>query len=612
VLTTPRRLRTPAHPVPAVLVALLALVAAAVAAYLRLRVFPDGSLNNDEGVYLRQAQALADGHLRVPFTGDPEAQQPWLFAITDDGYASKYLPVASGLYAVGLLLVGSVTPVLLLLAAAVPVLTYALGRALDLAPGRAVLAAALLALSPGVLVQGGLVLSYLPFLVLLLAGWLAVLRAVENARWAVPAGLLAALAGCVRPLDAVLLLGPPLLWLLWRAPDRVAVLGRVLAGGLPVVALVLLHNQVVTGSPLQMPFNLLEPRDAIGFGDRKLYPEDPVHAFGREESRLGMQAHFWTEPRRWYVGFLVVLPLALWAVRPRGSAGERHRLLLGSAALLLAAYAVFWGPWNASLEWGGTRTIGPFYSLALLPPLVLAAMTVAVRWTPVLVVALLAVSTPVVGQVEEAMDRARDHGRRTADVLAQLDPAVTTVLDVDPPYMGHPVSALGGPDEVLSAEVPASALPPGPVRLLQVPGYTYGEGAMAYALRDLVVSTGPSVRLTVTRPGFAADELVIVSRGGVRTACRQGAAVELVVGPTSVTGCAGEPVPAKQAIVPYRDCAEPDCLSVSTLTPDGSGGWFVGGWRRLPLEVRDGTVALVTDGPVRASVGRGWVQVTQA
>src|SRR4051794_24523472 len=87
---------------PLLVVSLASLLAAFVAAFLRLRLYHHGSPNNDEAVYLHQAIGLTHGHLVVPFNGDIRARQPWLFAIGAHGYVSKYLPVVAGLYAIGL------------------------------------------------------------------------------------------------------------------------------------------------------------------------------------------------------------------------------------------------------------------------------------------------------------------------------------------------------------------------------------------------------------------------------------------------------------------------------------------------------------------------------
>jgi hypothetical protein len=599
-----------------VVVAVVAFVAAAIALYLRLGVFDLGSSNNDEGVYLRQAHALADGHLVVPFTGDPEAHQPWLFAIGPDGYISKYLPVAAACYALGLVLFGSVTPVLLALAAAVPVLSYALARRLDLSPWRAATAAGLIGLSPAVLAQGGVLLSYLPFLVLVLACWLTAFAAQDavgpaGPRWAAAAAACGALTVLTRPMDGLLLVGPVLLWVLWRSVSRVPTLIGLLAGGLPVAVAMLAYNAEVTGSATKLPFSLLEPLDKPGFGERRFFPEAVKLDFGLPEAVEGTTRHFFVEPAQWMFGFLAVLLLAIWALRRGGPAGERHRVLVGSAALLLVAYFFFWGPWHASVVWGGTRTLGPFYSIALFPPLVFAALTVSLRTRALAGLLVLASVHPVVHAVD-AMDRAERDDRITHQLMDLLDPHATTLLEIEPPYTGHPVTAMNGPTVLLAAHVAPSDLPPGPARILVLDGYAYRRGyEPEFEAREPVVTRGARISLDVRRVGYGADELLIVSHRGVATACRQGDGVRLHLTADGVTGCSGAAIPALMNEFPARYCHDESCVSVATLSPPKPGRtkWTLGAWRQLRLD-RDGAqLALITDGRVLRSQGSGWISV---
>ncbi|MGH3744350.1 MAG: hypothetical protein ACRDTP_05775, partial [Mycobacteriales bacterium] len=191
-------------PVPASVWA-LSVVATVVGVVLALTVFRHGSIDNDDGVYLLQARALVHGRLTVPMPANAQATQPWFFAITSHGYVSKYLPLVAGLYAVGLALFDSVVPVLAVLAFLLPLCVWALAREVGLPRGRAVLATALVGLSPAVLVQGGLVLSYLPFLVLLTIGWLLLLRIARtgSTAYSVLFGLVLGLAVTLRQLDPV-------------------------------------------------------------------------------------------------------------------------------------------------------------------------------------------------------------------------------------------------------------------------------------------------------------------------------------------------------------------------------------------------------------------------
>lgn len=72
---------------------------------------------------------------------------------------SNYLPLVSMVFAAGLLLTGSVTPVLALLAAVLPWLVAGLAREVGLRGRQVIVAAALVSLSPVVLMETALPLS---------------------------------------------------------------------------------------------------------------------------------------------------------------------------------------------------------------------------------------------------------------------------------------------------------------------------------------------------------------------------------------------------------------------------------------------------------------------
>jgi hypothetical protein len=600
---------------PVLVVSAVSVLAAVVAAFVRLRLYHHGSPNNDEAVYLRQAVALTHGHLVLPFEGDIRARQPWLFAIGAHGYVSKYLPVVAGLYAIGLKLFGSVTPILIVMAAAVPVLTYRLGRAVELSASRAAVASVLVGCSPAILAEGGLVLSYLPFLVFALGCWCAVFAAADSERaaawWAAGATLLGALGACIRPMDGVLLLGPALLWLAWRARRSWPVPGAMVAAALPVGVLVLAYDKHVTGKALKLPFSMLDPDDKVGFGDRRFFPEDVMHHYGFKQALVGTSRHFLVEPAQAMFGFLVVVALAVWAIRRGGPAGERARLLVGCSALTLAAYFCFWGPWHASIYWGWTRTVGPFYSIALYPPVVVAALRVP--WRPRTMTALLLVGSlhPAVHSVDVWHRMHRDH-RATDQILALVDPKVPLLIDADPPYLGHPVSGLWSPNTYLASQLPPSRVTGGTWRMLVLDSYPYRPvGKPQYDLRQVVVSSGKDVGLQIFRTGKSKTaQLLVISRGGVTSSCVQpvgGVHIDLTA--TAVTGCSGMPVPHSWAKRPYRACPDDSCLIITWFAQTPSGKWRAGPWRRLPVEVVNGQVRLVTDGKTLKKSGSGWIAV---
>jgi hypothetical protein len=619
--------------VPAAVWALSA-VAAGIAVVLALTVFRHGSIDNDDGVYLLQARALLHGRLTVPMPANAEASQPWFFAITSHGYVSKYLPLVAALYAVGLGLFGSVVPLLAVLAFLLPLCVWALAREVGLPRRRAILATALVGLSPAVLVQGGLVLSYLPFLILLTIGWLLLLRVARSGSLVCAAlfGLVFSVAVSFRQLDPVLLLGPAAVWVAWRLRWRPLVrplLGAVV-GALPVAVLVLAYDAHVTGSALRLPFGLLSPNDKPGFGVRQLVPEDPRRHFGVLQGLYGALEHFLHEPLGWVIGFVLVVPLAFWNLRRTGAANTPVRVLSTSAAVFVLVYLGFWGPWNASVLWGGPRDVGPFYALPILVPLAFAA----VSWWPtdrrrVLAMGLLGAvalgftTSLLVGLIPRL---ARDNGTTRALLGAVHDARPGPVLlGVDPPYLSHPVGALGdqwpgtGRHLLLASQLDADQVTGlANPSLLQIAGDAYG-GDLSYTLVPESRMSGTALRLSVVLVGGAQDETLVVSRGGALSACRLYQGAILTVTATSVTGCSGLPLPhvagrtAGHDILdrlPYRLCSSSNCLSFSTFETDKKGKPYATGWRRLPLAIDGRTVTLLADGAPVVSSGSGYVTVT--
>lgn len=613
----------------------LSVLAAGLSVIVHQSLFLHGSLDNDEVAYLLQARALLDGHLLLTAPSPVEAYQPWFFAIRPGGYASKYLPLVPALYAVGLALTGTIAPVLAALAAAVPPLTYVLARECGLTAPQGVSAAALVALSPAVLVQTGLALSYLPFLVLLLTAWILLLRLGQGAppgRTAAGAALAGVAAACARPLDAVLLLLVPALWALAQVARRTGavrgVAGLVL-GGLPIMLAILVYNARVTGGPLRPPFGLLEPRDQLGFGGRKLFPEDRLHPFGVVESLRGAGTHFLLEPFSWFAVSLLLVGAAAVAVAHWGRVSRGAQLLVVSAGLLLGGYLCFWGPYNASVLWGGTRVVGPFYALPLLVPLVVVAVPVlhrlATRSPRLLTALVLVTAVPAAAQTAVTWQQARTDASRTATVLAVADSARRTgplLVDADPPYLGHPVSGVvNTPGQhvwpvLLSSQVlPRQVDAPAGSHLLQIPEDLYRPGGrFSYVVREQVRAASVQLAVDVTRAGGSRDEILVVERDGRAWACLAGSGRRLALrADGSVAGCSGLPVPSDWQREPYRHCPDASCLAVAYFKAQRSGSPRRVSWRQLPLGgERGGAVMARLDGPVVQQHGGGWISLLPA
>ncbi|MCK9896812.1 glycosyltransferase family 39 protein [Frankia sp. AgB32] len=455
--------RLAAVPGEARYVAVLAVLAAAAAVVLRHTVFPVLSVNNDEGIYLLHARTLAEGRLFPRAPHPAQSYVPWLGVVVDDHYVLKYTPFVPAIFALALVVCGSVDPALAVVVGAAVVVTYHLGVELSGSRRVAALSATLLALSPLVLVQSAMVLSYLPVLVLLQGCVLGVLRGRRRgrARPVVVAGLALGVAGAVRPYDVVLLLAPLAVWLVVTSPGRRWWLLRWLACGLAApLAITLLTNLAATGNALRLPFALLEPDDRLGFGRRKLYPEDGWHHFGLGDGLRSVGDHVWLLGG-WACGGVVLAVAAIIAALRRRLNGAAAMLGLGGLLFLLG-YIGFWGTWNAAELWGGIRYVGPFYLVPVLIPLVHLGGWGCVSGGAALLAWRRRVGLGVLGSVVAAVvaltsvvltGAVRDNLALTGNdkdlsaMLSRLPGRPLVFVAANPKYLGHPTPvAANGPD----------------------------------------------------------------------------------------------------------------------------------------------------------------------
>lgn len=415
-------------------------------------IFPQLSANSDEGIYLLQADTLLEGDLS-PAAPDTEAEAfvPWFATIDDGRYVLKYTPVHASFVAAGTLLPGPDRMALAALAAIQVGAVALLATELGLRGRTRLTAVALFALSPLVL---HLEITYLPYgssLALALTAWALVLRGnrLRSARWTAAGGFAWGLVLFARPYDAILFL----------AIIAVAVVathgrGRILAtavaaasgAALPLVGLAA-FNVAVTGDPLQFPFNLLEPADRLGFGDRRALPDDPYLEFGPREaiSALGRNLVLVVA---WTGGGFVAVALAGWAVVRRRIAAAPY---LAAVVVWPLGYAAFWGSYMTAFVWDGALFLGPYYYLPLVAVISIPAAVglrelhrlrpmVAVAAVAGMAVLSLAVLVPaLVGQLDRTSQRAA-LASRLDDVVDT--PALVFLPPVYGPYLQNPFSFL--------------------------------------------------------------------------------------------------------------------------------------------------------------------------
>jgi len=604
----------------------LAVLSALAAVVLHEAVFVHGSVDNDEVVYLLQGRLIASGHLLLQTPGPTQGFQPWFFALGPHGLVPKYWPTVGGLLGGSLALTGSVVPVLAIDAALLPLLMFAFCRGF-LSEWRSAGAAAALALSPLVLVQSALALSYIPFVVMMLGQWwsLRVLVVRPSARLAGLSGGLFVLAFATRPLDALLLTVPAAAHALRRLA-RARRLRRPGLGALlslaPGVGLLAGYDTYATGSALRAPFSALESADTLGFGPRRLFPTDAVHVFGWQQSLAGFGAHFLLAPLTWYAAGALVLPAALLAVRRWRSLAPELRWLAACGAAFAVGYLCFWGPWNASVLWTGTRALGPFYALAVLVPLIALAASVQVRRLRALAavgVGLAVVASGV--QLGSGVALAAKQDAVTTELLAAAtraqEGAQQVLVGSSDPYLGHPVSALLNPvadDDALAVAGLTPAAPEGDRRvLLQIPANPYAGPVAVDVVRQRRVA-GPRLTLDVGYPGPRryGTLVLVVAVGPFWTGCAVGphGATTVELSARALPRCLA---PARAVYRLHPSVVDPcagRCLRLNLLSYGPHRPMTVFASRRLAIDTHGGVIATLVDGQVLLAHGGGWLSVT--
>jgi hypothetical protein len=359
----------------ALIVGIAAAVVAAIAAVVVNRwLFPLYSINRDDSVYVAMARVLERGHATLPL--DDWFFRPWASGRAQGHIAFKYAPPWPAMLATGDTLTGSMLAGLAVTAALAVVAVRALAVEVLHDRRTASLASVLLVLCPLFLIQSATYLPYV-FSLALGAGACALLLAgsrIGSRPRVVLGGALAGVAVVARPFDAVLLLVPVLVGLalsMWHDRRRlVRVAGASAAGAGPVLVAFAIYDWVVLGSPTKLPFNVTGSADAFGFGRRGIFDSSTV-PFGFTDGLSGTgQCLRWL--LSWVVGGPLLVALAAggaWIVLRRGS-GPARWVVASWIVVIPVAYTFFWGPWAMSHNWDGVQSMGPFYHLPLVVPLV--------------------------------------------------------------------------------------------------------------------------------------------------------------------------------------------------------------------------------------------------
>ena len=367
-------------------------------------LFPYGSSNHDEGVYLQQAHLLLDG--RLWFTTDLAESFHWWFFVEDgDRLYPKYAPVPAAVFALGTS-VGVPRLALALVAFGVVALVGLLtAEAFDRRTG--VVAACIATTTPLFLVSAATFLPYATTALLNLLFAYGYVRAVrtERLRWSLLAGTSVGLAFFARPYTSVLfalpfvvhssygLLAPALRRERGVLLDRLLRYGVVAVLGAAGVGVTLYYNALVTGDPLTFPYQAFAPQDGLGFGTREIlgYSREYTPELALRANRLVVEAYV----LRWsfapplgvllaLLGLVLTVGPGASVLGPRASARANDRVynaydealrvtFAGVAASVVAGNVLFWGNLNvlgglSDPADGLISVLGPFYHFDLLLP----------------------------------------------------------------------------------------------------------------------------------------------------------------------------------------------------------------------------------------------------
>ena len=334
-------------------------------------VLPYTSRNPDEAVYLLQADTFRHGHLFPPAPAKHVASlQPFFHSYRHGHYVPKYPPVHAALLAFGRVVFGTYRAGLAIIAIALVIATYLLAVEVLSDRRQAVLATAMLTLSPVVLIQSATFLAYLEELVLLeLFAWTFLVgRRTQQHAWFVAAGLLAGTAYFARPLDAVLFGLPFAVWLFvahrrWIVP--------LVLGALPPLVTFALYNHAATGRFLHTPF-ALDPSDTLGFGRHRMTSYQPYFDY-TPGAALAATARHVGYLSFWLFGGAVTIAVAVafLVITRKASA----RVLGGVLLSVPVGYFFFWGISVATTARfsQGIRYFGPWYYAGTFAPLAVLA-----------------------------------------------------------------------------------------------------------------------------------------------------------------------------------------------------------------------------------------------
>ena len=526
--------------------------------------FENLSLNNDEAVYVLQAKMFAGGDVTLSDAAHGDAFRPWMSGrVEGDRLVLVEQPTLPALMALSDIVFGTMRVAVALVAAGAVVAVFALARALLGDDRIAIVAAACFVLSPLVIVQSAMYLSYVLAITLAAAALASTTHGIDArvagrsaTGWLIAGGATMGLLLLTRPLEGIVLTVLLFGWLRvrggdWRLAWRAAVpIGLAV---LPVLVLAFVYNEFTTGTPFVFALWTIGGDDSFGFGYRSI-AEHAQHVYvGPWEAWLALRVNLRAFPH-WIVGGLASVPLAAWGGWRLWKMSRTTFWLV--VAMLVAyplAYFFYYGNY---LIIAGRNFYGPHYYLALLLPSMLllgvALTDLASRRWPWLTAAILAM---VVGTSIELPNKIRTNretrdaiAREVAAVRSSVTPPAVVLLpaSADGPYVLHPWGAFGNSPHLDDATLFSADLGPRNLELLdRFPDrnlYRFEMAATAESVEPMVrplhTLRGPRLRFSVD--AARVDHLAI---GDNLLRCdRSSTALTVIVSVdrAEVTGCTPE------------------------------------------------------------------------
>ncbi|HEY3721838.1 MAG TPA: hypothetical protein VGN59_00620 [Acidimicrobiia bacterium] len=362
-----------------IVVVAIAVIAFVAAIAIQRNIFPFYSGDHDEPVYRFQAEMLRLGHINIPLAQN-QFFRPWLSGPAHGHLVMAFQPGWPSLLMVAQVLTGSMLVALGVAAALTASAAFAFARELLGSTRQAVLAAALVALSPFTLMLSGTYLNYVYALGLYLVFAALLMHALRAES---PRPLLLALSGLAlgaafltRPYDAVLFAVPFAGYIVATRrhdlPAMARIAGWVALGVVPALAITFAYNLATTGALTRFPVSAQsDGYSTFGWGVRSIAPDTPPLNFNVGEAFSSMGTNLWALPT-WIFGTYLTCGLAIYgAVKLWRTHRAICGLLIGLAAVFPVGYLVWWA---SSLTTSGARSgLGPHYYLPVLVPVAVLA-----------------------------------------------------------------------------------------------------------------------------------------------------------------------------------------------------------------------------------------------